>query len=567
VTWSTACPDWERRILAQPQESLIPFPPLFPDEAEAGLKVFKSLRVGDVAGAPPMGELCRPWILEFVASIFGAYDAQAGRRLIKEFLLLISKKNSKSTTAAGIMLTALVRNWRESAEFVILAPTIEIANNSFGPAADMVRRDDDLSALMHVQTHYRTITNRTTGATLKVVAADNESVGGKKATGVLIDELWLFGKRNAENMLLEATGGHAARPEGFTIFLSTQSDEPPAGVFAQKLLYARGVRDGAIEDPQFLPVLYEYPPAMIEEERFRDRAFWYVTNPNLGASVDPDFLERKLREAEFGTGEDSAQGIYAKHFNVEIGLRLASNSWAGASYWEAQGREDLRDLGELIRRCEVATVGIDGGGLDDLLGLCILGRERETGHWLSWSRAWAHEIVLQRRKQVAPRLRDLHAAGQLTIVKAPGQDVQELAQYVKQVFDAGLLERDEDEREKAAIGVDPVGIGAVLDELAAVGIPRELVLGIPQGYRMTGAVKEAERRLGAAMLWHGALELMAWCIGNAKIIPAGNAVLITKQVSGSAKIDPLLALIDAVSLMMLNPRSRDSSPEIQVITL
>jgi phage terminase large subunit-like protein len=98
-----------------------------------------------------------------------------------------------------------------------------------------------------------------------------------------------------------------------------------------------------------------------------------------------------------------------------------------------------------------------------------------------------------------------------------------------------------------------VGIGAVLDELAAVGIPRELVLGIPQGYRMTGAVKEAERRLGAAMLWHGALELMAWCIGNAKIIPAGNAVLITKQVSGSAKIDPLLALIDAVSLMMLNP--------------
>jgi phage terminase large subunit-like protein len=57
------------------------------------------------------------------------------------------------------------------------------------------------------------------------------------------------------------------------------------------------------------------------------------------------------------------------------------------------------------------------------------------------------------------------------------------------------------------------------------------------------------------MLWHGALALMAWCIGNAKIEPRGNAILITKQVSGSAKIDPLLALIDAVSLMMLNPAS------------
>lgn len=568
MEWTTACPDWEERIVEG--RSLIPCPPLFPDEAEAGLDVFKSLRVADVLGAPTMGELCRPWILEFVASIFGAYDASAGRRLITEYLLLISKKNSKSTTAAGIMLTALVRNWRESAEFLILAPTIEVADNSFKPARDMVRRHETLSDLMHVQEHFRTITNMETGATLKIVAADNESVGGKKATGVLVDELWLFGKRaHADGMLLEATGGLASRPEGFTIFLSTQSDDPPAGVFLQKLQYARGVRDGTIDDRQFLPVLYEYPPAMLDEERFREREYWYITNPNLGASVDPVFLERKLREAELGgTVDESTQGIFAKHFNVEIGLRLASNSWAGAAFWEVQGREEIRDLVEMLSRCEVATAGIDGGGLDDLLALTITGRERETGHWLTWSRAWAHEIVLERRKAVAPRLLDLKAAGQLTIVKVPGQDVVELARYVKVAFDAGLLDRDEDEREKASIGVDPIGIGAVLDALDAEGIPRELVIGITQGYKMTGAVKESERRLAARAMWHGGLELMAWSVGNAKIEPRGNAVLITKQASGSAKVDPLLSLINSVSLMMLNPASRDSGPpEIQSFDL
>ncbi len=492
-----------------------------------------------------MGEACRPWIIDFVSAVFGAYDQEAGRRLITEFFLLISKKNSKSTTAAGIMLTALVRNWRESAEFLILAPTIEIANNSFYPARDMVRKDEELSDLLHVQDHYRTITHQVTGSTLKVVAADNETVGGKKATGVLVDELWLFGKQpNAENMLREATGGLASRPEGFVIYLSTQSDYAPAGVFKQKLDYARGVRDGRIVDKRFMPVLYEFPKAMLAE-KVPPRKFWHITNPNLGSSVDPEFLDRELKKAE-EAGAESVGGFLAKHLNVEIGLRLAADRWPGADFWQQQGREGLT-LESIIERCEVITVGIDGGGLDDLLGMTVIGRERDTRDWLSWSHAWAHPSVFERRKSEAARFGDFEKTGDLTIVERMGEDLEQLAAYVKRIDAASRLP------DKDAIGVDPAGVGGVIDAIVAKGIAQEKIVGVSQGWKLSGAIKTLERKLAEGGFWHAAQALMAWCVGNAKVEPRSNAMLITKQASGTAKIDPLMAGFNAVTLMSLNP--------------
>ncbi|MCC2632173.1 MAG: terminase [Ramlibacter sp.] len=546
MEWTTACPDWERRIVAR--ESLIPCAPLFPDQAEEGLRIFKELRAVDVAGSPTLGEISRAWILDLVAAIRGSYDPETGRRLIREVFLLISKKNGKSTDAAGIMLTELLLNWRQSGEMGILAPTIEVANNAWRPARDAIKADEELSDLLHVQDHIRTITHRTTGATLQVVAADSETVAGKKWIVTFVDELWLFGKKpNADRMLLEATGGMASRPEGFVMYSTTQSDEPPAGVFKEKLQYARDVRDGKVVDPAFLPVLYEFPPAMVAAEAHRDPKNFYVTNPNLGASVDEEFLLRQFTIAE-QAGEAAMRGFLAKHLNVEIGLNLRSDRWAGADFWERQGRREVT-LEYLLEWSEVIDFGIDGGGLDDLLGAAAVGRHRVTREWLHWAHAWAHESVLERRKSEASRLRDFEKDGDLTIVKHMGDDVAELAEIVSRIEDSGLLDK---------VGADPAGLGGVLDALIEADVPEEKIIGVSQGWKLMGAIKTLERKLAEGVFVHGAQRLMAWAAGNAKVEQRGNALMITKQASGTAKIDPLMATFNAVTLMSLNPEGMGS---------
>lgn len=542
--WTTACPDWEERIVAK--QSLMPCKPLFPDVADIALRIFNELILVDVMDSPKMGEVTLPWVLEFVAAIFGSYNPETKRRLIREFFLLISKKNTKSTIAAGIMMTALILNDRKSAELIIIAPTKEVADNSFNPIRDFIRADEELSEMINISEHTKTVTHLGTGATLKVIAAESNAAAGKKASIILIDEVWLFGKRaNAESMFREAKGGLASRPEGCVIYLSTMSDEVPCGVFKQLLDYARDIRDGIKVNPQFLPLIYEFPKRMLEAGEHLKPENFYITNPNLGASVDVDYLINEFEKVR-DAGEESLRDFLAKHLNVEIGMNLRANRWAGAEFWLPQAKKFT--IEKLIDQSDVITMGIDGGGLDDLLGFAVLGRHAKSRKWWLWNHAWCQEIALERRKENAPKYKDFAAENTLTIVERVGPDIDQLAKIAKKVFDSGKLDK---------IGLDPLGLGGLLDGLLAVGIPQEQMIAVAQGYKLAGYIQTTERKLAEGSLYHTGSQLMTWCVGNARVVMKGNGMMISKQESGTAKIDPLIATFNAVALMSMNPEPKN----------
>ena len=533
-----SCPDWAARL----KSGRVPFRDLThtSPEGDRAVAVFNKLRLADVPGTPTMAEAGGDWFRDIVRALFGSIDPVTRQRAIRELFLLVPKKNSKTTTGAAIMLTAVLMSRRPRAEFLLVAPTQIVAETAWSQAIGMIESDPVLAAKFHIQEHIKRLTYRPTGAFLKVKSFDPKVVTGSKPAGVLLDELHVIAEaHDADRVVGQLRGGLISQPEGFLVTITTQSERPPAGVFRAELQKARAVRDGRLVAP-ILPLLYEFPDGV----DWRDPANWHMVTPNAGRSITVERLVPDYEQA-IAAGEEELRRWASQHLNVEIGLALRSDRWAGADFWERQGMGGLT-LDALLERCEVVDVGIDGGGLDDLLGLAVVGRETDTGNWLSWTRAWAHPSVLERRKSDAERFRDFARDGDLVLVDQIGQDVEQVAEICARVDASGLLDK---------IGVDPHGLGGILDAIVAAGVDQAKAVGISQGWKLTGAIKTTERRLAEGALWHGESRMMAWCVGNAKVEPKGNAIAITKQAAGFAKIDPLMAVFNAVSLMSLNPQS------------
>jgi phage terminase large subunit-like protein len=550
LIWDTSCEDWEDRILTG--RSLVPELPLFRAEADKALRIFKRLRLPDVIGTPTMAEACGGWFFPIVESLFGSYDRQTDRRHISECFLLIPKGNSKSSNGAMVMLTAIIMNRRPEGEFLFIAPTIEIAGIAYRQAKGTIRLDPELTAKFHVQDHVRKITHRTSGAVLQIKAADTDTITGSKSCGTMIDETHQFAQRgNANEIMIELRGALTKRPDGFLFQTTTQSKRQPVGVFASELDMARKVRDGKIKMP-LLPVLYELPDRLAKDNGWKERKYWPLVNPNLGRSTDEEFLAREVMRAE-SEGASSLALIASQHFNVQIGISLRADGWAGAAVWD-RGYEPGLTLDELLDRSEVVTVGVDGGGLDDLLGIGVIGRERGTKRWLSWAHALISDIGIDRRRANIQAYDQFERDGDLTKFDYRKADeggglpknIECVVELVSRIHDLGLL---------AQVGVDAAGIGAIVDALAEIGITQEAdnLDAVRQGISLMGAIKTIEIKLADYSFRHGGSEMLKWCIGNLKVIPTRTAMMVARDEAGYGKVDPAMALFNAAHLMCLNP--------------
>lgn len=521
---------------------------LYEDEGKIALAFFDRLRLPDVVGNPTMGEACGPWFRDIVYMIFASRNPETNERYLRELFALVGKGNSKTTYSAGLMLTALFMNVRRGVELLFVGPTQAISDIAFDSAKGMIELDEDLQRRFKVIEHQKHIKDRVLGSKLKVKTFDLTVLTGPKPAAVMIDEIHLLGKSvHTAKVLRQIRGGLEKNTDGFLLFVTTQSDDIPAGAFKTELQTARAIRDGR-QLGRMLPILWEFPPSFQRDEKlWGDPKNWPLVIPNLGRSLRLDSLVADYN-AECRKGEKEKRLWASQHISIEIGVALQSDQWPGAIHW-AKGADPDITFESLLEDCEVIIPGLDGGGLDDLYGLTMLGRHKVSKDWLAWQAAWCFTDVLYQRELIANKLYEFRDAGELRILEPheSGLDIIEICDMIRRVKEKGIL---------GPVAVDPAGLGEMVEELTRLGlrVDKQEIIGVQQGFAMMNALKTAERKLANGTLRHNGSLIGAWCVSNIKIEPMATAIRATKQNAGDAKIDVAMSLFNAVFMMAKEPQ-------------
>ncbi len=262
----------------------------------------------------------QPWQQAIIRNLFG-WKRKDGTRRYREALVYVPRKNGKSEIAGGLGNLLIFADGEPGAQVYCAAADREQARLVFNAAKTMVAAEPEMAARAKVYTH--AIVFEATGSVLKVVSAEAYSKHGINAHGIIIDELHAQPNRELVDVLTTSTG---ARRQPLIIHITTADFDREGSICNEKHDYATKVRDGVIDDPAFLPVIYEAGP----DEDWTDPAVWRRVNPNLDVSLSMEYLERECRRAqETPSYENTFKRL---HLNIRTQQDVR---WLSLEAWDA----------------------------------------------------------------------------------------------------------------------------------------------------------------------------------------------------------------------------------------
>jgi len=456
------------------------------------------------------------WQRDIIRKLFGTVNPD-GTRQYRTCYIELPRKNGKTTLSAAIALFLLFADGEVGGEIYSAANDRGQASLVFNEAASMVRQDPYLIKQCKIIDSQKRIAHYAMNSFYCAISAEAYSKFGYNAHGIIYDELHASPDRELWDVLTTSTG---ARKQPLTVVITTAGYDRNSICWEQHD-YACKVRDGIIDDPTFLPVIYAAP----ENADWTDEEVWHKCNPALDVFRSLDEMRTLCNKAkETPALEMTFRRLYLNQWTT------SAERWMPMDKWDACAGV-VNEEGLKGRLC---YAGLDLAATTDLTALSLVFPDENSLDVVM--RFWIPDDTA-REKERRDRVPYLTWAQQGFIKLTEGNVID--YGYIKQE----LLELREIFNIQE-IAFDRWGATKLVQELQDEGFT---VVPFGQGYAsMSPPTKELMTLVLSQKIRHGGHPILRWNADNMVVAqdPAGN--LKPDKAKATQKIDGVVALIMAI---------------------
>ena len=297
-----------------------------------------------------------PWQQFIIWNIFG-WKMADGTRRFRYAYVEIARKNGKTALSAGIGLYMLFADGESRPEVYSAATVKDQARICFSDAVEIVKATD----LKNYLTPYRnSIVYELKGGMMKPLSSDYGTHDGLNPSCGIIDEFHAHKDSGMFDVIKSAFG---ARKQPLMFIITTAGFNKAGACYAYRDNVIKILR-GINEDDTLFGIIY----TMDSNEEWDNPQMWIKSNPNLGVSLFPNYLEDQVNDAK--NRPEAVRNVMTKNVNLWVD---AEKTWILDESWmKCVGTTEIEDL----RGCE-CWGGLDLSNVSDITAFVLIFHEND----------------------------------------------------------------------------------------------------------------------------------------------------------------------------------------------
>jgi phage terminase large subunit-like protein len=465
------------------------------------------------------------WQKAFTAASFGFIHKIDETRKYREILLVVARKNGKSTIASGIGLYLQIADGEPGAEVYAVATKKDQAKLVWQEAKRMVKKSPAL--LKRIKPLVSEMISDWNDSFFKPLGSDSDTLDGLNVHGAMMDEIHAWKDKNLYDVIVDGTSSR----EQPMIFMITTAGTIRESVYDMKYGEAERLLNSlddekSYTDERFLPIIYE----LDHRKEWVDSKNWKKANPGLGTIKKIDQLETKVNKAK----SDSmlVKNLLCKDFNVR---ETSSEAWLT---FEQLNNPESYDIKKLSPSYGIG--GFDLSSTTDLTAACVLFKTSESDNIYFKHMYWLPEDLLEQRAKEDKIPYDLWYEQEI-LRTTPGNKVH-YAHVVKWFLEL----RDEYGIYLPWIGYDSWSSTYVVEEMKG-HFGAEALEPVIQGKKtLNGPMKQMGADLEANKINYENNPITKWCLSNTAIDIDKNLNIQPSKTNNQRKrIDGTAAMLNA----------------------